>query len=46
MPQNYRYPPAPHPGMSFSYRPMMQQGRMLPTRMPMMATANTFCMPT
>ena len=42
--QNYMYQ-IPRPGMSFGYRPMMQQGRMLPSGMPMMATGNTFGTP-
>ena len=36
--QNYMYP-VPRHGMSFGYRPMMQQGRMIPSSMPMMTPA-------
>ncbi|CAF0771910.1 unnamed protein product [Rotaria sp. Silwood1] len=43
IPQNYMYPG--HQGMSFGYRPMMQQGRMIPSGMPMMAAGNTFVPP-
>ena len=39
MPQNYMFPGHQH-GMSFGYRPMMQQGRMIPSGMPMMAPSN------
>jgi hypothetical protein len=42
--QNYMYQ-IPRPGMSFGYRPMMQQGRMIPSGMSMMATGNTFGTP-
>lgn len=45
IPQTYRYL-APHSGMSFGYRPMMQQGRMFPARMPLMAPTNTLGMST
>ena len=43
VPQNYMYRPVPQPGMSFGYRPMMQQTRMIPSGMPMpmMATGPT-----
>jgi hypothetical protein len=41
--QNYMYPT--HPGMSFGYRPMMQQGRMISSGMPMMAAGNTLGTP-
>jgi hypothetical protein len=44
MAQNFIYP-MPHPGMSFGYRPMMQQAqqqaRMIPSGMPMMPPAPT-----
>jgi hypothetical protein len=43
IPQNYMYPS--HQGMSFGYRPMMQQGRMIPSGMPMMAAGNTLAAP-
>jgi hypothetical protein len=43
IPQNYMYPT--HQGMSFGYRPMMQQGRMIPSGMPMMAAGNTLAAP-
>ncbi|CAM4888481.1 unnamed protein product [Rotaria socialis] len=39
-PQNMMYPA--HQGMSLGYRPMMQQGRMIPNGMSMMTTGNTF----
>ena len=39
IPQNYTYPVA-HPGISFGYRPMIQQGPMIPRGMPMMAGTN------
>jgi hypothetical protein len=41
----YMYP-APRQGMPFGYHPMMQQqGRMIPSGMPMMAGGNTFAPP-
>ena len=44
VPQNYMYPT--HQGMSFGYRPMMQQqGRMIPSGMPMMAAGNPLAAP-
>jgi len=43
VPQNYMYPT--HQGMSFGYRPMMQQGRMIPSGMPMMAAGNALATP-
>ncbi|CAF2526428.1 unnamed protein product [Rotaria sp. Silwood2] len=45
IPQNYAYP-VHHPGMSFGYRPMIQQGGIIPSGMPMMTAANTFGIPT
>jgi hypothetical protein len=42
-PQSYMY--STHPGMSFGYRPMIQQGRMIPSGMPMMAAGNTLSTP-
>ena len=39
LPPNYMFPGQQH-GMSFGYRPMMQQGRMIPSGMPMMAPSN------
>ncbi len=46
IPQNYMYP-FPQYGMSFGYRPMMQQTRMIPIGMPMsmMAAGNPFARP-
>jgi hypothetical protein len=43
VPQTYMYPA--HQGMSYGYRPMMQQGRMMPSSMPMMAAGNTYGTP-
>ncbi|CAF1345624.1 unnamed protein product [Adineta ricciae] len=45
VPQNYMYP-VPRQGMAFGYHPMMQQGRMLPNGMPMMAAGQTLPTPT
>jgi len=38
---------APHRAMQYGYRPMMQQGRMIPSGMPMpmMAAGSTFATP-
>ncbi|CAF3761478.1 unnamed protein product [Adineta steineri] len=44
IPQQYMYPA--HQGMSYGYRPMMQQGRMIPSGMPMMAAGNAVGTPT
>lgn len=44
MPQSFPYP-LPRPGMSFGYRPMMQQGRMMPAGMPMMGAMNPLGLP-
>lgn len=44
VPQNLMYPA--QQGMSLGYRPMMQQGRMIPSGMPMMAAGNTLVPPT
>jgi hypothetical protein len=43
VPQTYMYPA--HQGMSYGYRPMMQQGRMIPSGMPMMNSSNGFGTP-
>jgi hypothetical protein len=44
IPQNYMYP-VRQQGMSFGYPQMMQPGRMMPNRMPMMAAGNTIASP-
>ncbi|UJR37112.1 hypothetical protein I4U23_029816 [Adineta vaga] len=44
VPQTYMYPA--HQGMSYGYRPMMQQGRMIPSGMPMVGSGNTLGTPT
>ncbi|UJR09119.1 hypothetical protein I4U23_013366 [Adineta vaga] len=44
VPQNYMYPMA-RQGMPFGYHPMMQQGRMIPNGMPMMAAGQTLSTP-
>lgn len=43
LPQNMMY--QAHQGMSLGYRPMMPQGRMIPSGMPMMAAGNTLGTP-
>lgn len=43
LPQNVMYPA--HQGMSLGYRPMMPQGRMIPSGMPMMGAGNAFAAP-
>ncbi|CAF1486288.1 unnamed protein product [Adineta ricciae] len=44
LPQTFMYPTA-HQGMSYGYRPMMQQARMIPSGMPMAGSGNTLGTP-